>query len=187
MEEKQKELLTDALEDSRKFYEQWIEQFGGWYHVQGKTIPEWRDHFRINLPSDIGTETCKSVDIKLISLFQEAHGYKGKAEAALSMAKAGYASKFRAGYASLVRSFTTPGKKLPAKDTLATLTEEKLGKEKDALAMGETEVTFWKEMLANLNTVRKIIENATLNISVEAKALNYQNMLDNIERKENHK
>tara|TARA_Y100000310_G_scaffold336391_2_gene420803 strand:+ start:7142 stop:7699 length:558 start_codon:yes stop_codon:yes gene_type:complete len=177
--------ITEELEQTQREYKRWVEGFGNSYQIQDHTISEWRSHFAIRLPADIGTDTCKSVDIKLVNLFQEAHGNKGKAEAALSMYKAGYAKRYRAEYASLVRSYE--GKKLPAAGTLVTLTEEKLGDMKDAIALAETEVSFWREMLANLNTIRKIIENATLNISVEAKALNYQNMLDRMEQKGNNR
>ena len=184
MDAKTRKRLTEELENTQENYKKWVEGFGESYQIQDQTLKYWRSHFLIKLPADIGTDTCKSVDIKLVNLFQEAHGNKGKAEAALSIYKAMYAKEYRSEYASLVRSYD--GKKLPAAGTLVTLTENKLGDMKDSIALAETEVSFWKEMLANLNTIRKIIENATLNISVEAKALNYQNMLDRMEQKGHH-
>jgi hypothetical protein len=179
--------LTDSMEASRQFYDAWTQRFGSWFKPRGKTMEEWRDHFIIRIPADIDVPTCKQVDVKLIALFEEAHNFKAQAEASLHLEKARYAQQYRGKYGSLVRSYENrvPKVKLPAKDTLATLTEEELGEEKDAIAYAESALQFWKEQLAYLTVTRKIIENATLNLSVEAKALNYQNMLDGMNRENN--
>lgn len=180
--ETQAERMLKDLETSRLIYDAWASKFGEQYKIRGKSIEDWKDHFYIQVPPDLNMKTCQEIDIKLMALFQEAAFYKGEAEASLKLQKGGHAKRFRVTYTRLVKEYASKGK-LPAKDTLVTLADNELGDIKDSILHGETVVDFWREVLANLANCRKIIENATLNISVELK---FHNRDPYVPREETH-
>lgn len=167
-------------QQSELIYKRFSSQFGEKYQIKGKTISEWKEHFRIPIPVDLTTISCKEADTLLLQFTQEASFYKGEAESVLQALRGVYRTRFREEFISQINHFKSTGKgKVPAKDTLQLLAEHEVSDLCDALTHGEIEVTFWKEMLSNINTCRRVIENATLNISVEMKANQAQQIFEN--------
>lgn len=172
--------LISQLRKSKKLHDQFAQQFKTQYRIGGKLTSEWKQHFRVKLPPDMNTQTCQTADARLVELHQEASFLKAEAEARLSAYQSANDEKYRAKYAGLVAEYKEKGQKLPAKDTLAALAEHSMNDIKNALVHAEIELAFWKEILNDLGNCRKIIENVTINLSVEAKALQHEKLLDKL-------
>jgi hypothetical protein len=138
--------------------------------IQGKTMEQWREHFNINIPDSPDIVDCKSLDMKLMELHQEATFLKCMAEAALTLGRKSYDTQYRDKFTALVSEYKTDNKKLPAKDTLEILAANDLDDIEAGLSYSELGVKFWKDVLEDLNFKRRAVENITINNSVEAKA-----------------
>lgn len=160
------------LRQGKDIHEQFAEAVQDRMMIQGKTMDQWRKHFRIEIPENPDITACKEVDMVLMEKYQEASFLKAMADASHLLQKKGYETQYRQKFEALVSEYKQSGKKLPAKDTLSALAAGKVDDIETGVTYAELAVRFWKEILDNLNYVRKVIENATINNSVEAKATN---------------
>lgn len=176
--------VNQQLEKAEKTHSIFSTRFGEKFRIRGKTIPEWTEYLRITLPPDLDTKVCQNVDVKLSALSNEISFYKGECECALQFAKSIYQKKFRTKYVGLVKSYkANPAQgKLPSKDTLTLEAEEGLEEYQDTITYTEMELSFWKEALSNLYSIRKIIEGAGYTLGIEARAMQYQNYLNNMNK-----
>ncbi|GAG10765.1 unnamed protein product, partial [marine sediment metagenome] len=115
-------------------------------------------------------------------LNQEATFHHAVASAKVQMIKRGCESQFNDKFWALTQEYKEKGKKLPAASTLQTLATIQNDDMESAQSLASVETKFWKDILDHLATCRRLIENASLNISVELKALNAQSMLDNLNK-----
>lgn len=177
---------VSRLQKSKKFHQQFAEALMANYQVSGKTLPEWQKYFRLDVPPDLNPQLAIELDLQLMERFQEASFFKAEAELRLSALSGIVQSAHREAFNALYVECKQSNERMPAKDTLALLTEQKIAQEKDALIHAEIEVNFWKSILASLSECRKLIETATISISVEAKALLHTRHLDTLNRNATH-
>lgn len=161
--------MIGDLRQGKDIHEQFAQAVEDRMLIQGKTMKQWREHFRVKVPDNPDINACKAIDMVLMEKYQEASFLKAMADASHLLQKKGYDSQYRKKFEALVSEYKHGGKKLPAKDTLAALAAAKVDDVETGLAYSDLAVRFWKEILDNLNYIRKIVENATINNSVEAK------------------
>jgi hypothetical protein len=177
--------IIGQLKKGKKLHDAFAYQFKNQYLIAGKLAKEWKQHFRIDLPPDMNPQICISVASELMKLYQEASFLKAEADARLSACKNASDDRYRVRFAELVAEYKAEGKKLPAKDTLVALAEHSISHLKNTVAHAEIELSFWKEILNNLSQARKLLENATINLSVDAKALQQERYLDRLNKERN--
>lgn len=175
--------LINELKKGKKSYDEFGHVISKLYQVAGKTMGEWQEYFKIALPPDPNPSILQDLDSHIMALHHEASFHKAKCNLKLQTAKDRYSSKYRKEYTKLVMTYQNQNAKLPARDTLNTLVEEEISEIKDMITHAEIELDFWKEVLNDLNTSRRLIENVTLNISVETKALMNQQYIDALNKK----
>jgi len=163
--------MISGLRKGKDIHEQFAKAVQERMMIQGKTMPQWRKHFSVKIPDNPDITACKETSMRLMELFQEASFLKAMADAAHSLQKKGYDTQYREKFEAAVSEYKTEGKKLPAKDTLETLAKLEVDDIESGLAYSDLSVRFWKEILENLNYLRKIVETSTINNSVEAKML----------------
>lgn len=185
-EEKKAKEFVEQLKSSKKLHDAYAKTFRDRYQISGKLLSQWREHFRIQMPDDLNPRLCLEVGQKLMALHQEATNLKSDAEARLAAKKTVYQKQFRDAFYDLVEEYKSQYKKLPAKDTLTALAEKQVAELYDAMSHTEIEIGFFKEILADLANSRKLIENATINLSIEAKALQNDRYMDALNRHHNH-
>lgn len=178
--------LVNQLRNGKVLHDQFADEFRKRYKIAGKLINEWKDHFKITMPPDLDPVKIQLVDVLLMELHQEATFLKAEVEARLTACRSRNDDMYRTEYARLVTEYKSKQQKLPAKDTLAALAEEKTGDIKNALTHAEIELCFWKEILNDLRNSRRLIDNATINISVEAKALNHEKYITALNSQRNY-
>lgn len=177
----QSQITTDLINELRKgkkTYDEFGQAVTGLYQISGKTMNQWKKHFSIKLPPDPNPKILGELDSLLMDLHHEATFYKAKSNLKLQTAKDRYAAKYRKEYAKLVFTYQSQKAKLPARDTLSTLVEDEASDLKEVITHAEIELDFWKEILNDLTHCRRLIENVTLNISVETKAMMNTKFID---------
>lgn len=169
----QTEEVLEQLKKGKALHDSFAKQFNEEYLVAGKLMTEWRDHFKLQIPPDLNPKVCQDLAVKLMELHQEASFLKAVCDARMRACLGASNIRYRSEFTELVAEYRQRKEKLPAKDTLAQLAERKVGDMKDAVAHAEIELSFWKEILNDLSNCRKLLENATINISVEMKTLQF--------------
>jgi uncharacterized protein YaaR (DUF327 family) len=167
-----KQTVDEMVKDLRRgkdIYEQFYEAAESRLMIQGKTMVQWKKHFSVHVPQNPDISACKEIDMKLMELYQEAAFLKAMAEAAAALQRKGYETQYRNKFEALVAEYKATGQKLPAKDTLENLAKKTVDDIETGTTYSDLAVRFWKEVIENLNYIRKLIENATINNSVEAK------------------
>ena len=172
--------MIEKLKDSKELYSEYSKQFSERYSVNGRTLAEWKMYFKISVPPDLNPATAKHLSMQLMDLYQEASMLKTDAELRLHAANNVTKSMTRDKYNALLVEYKGNGGKIPAAATLTTEAEAACGKELDAITHIEIELTFWKGILNSLQECRKLVEVATWNLSVEAKAIGHDNRMDQI-------
>ena len=174
--------MIDRLKLSKELYAEYTKQFSTRYQVAGRTFEEWRRYFKINVPPDLNPRTAQHLSLRLMELYQEANSYKTDAELRLHGANSVTKSMTRDKYNALLMEYKATDKKVPAAATLTTEAEAACGKELDSLIHIEIELTFWKGVLNSLQECRKLVEVATWNLSVEAKAIGHEHQMDSLNK-----
>lgn len=154
--------------------------------ISGQPIDHWENKFKISIPTDnLNPSTCKEIGTKLMDLNQEASFYQAVAAAKVQLIKRGSESQIMGRVAAIVEEYKNDKKRTPAASTIETLAKYENDDLESALSIANVEARFWKDVLDHLATCRKLLENATLNISVELKALNAEQMVDAMQRRMN--
>lgn len=167
----QAEQLLNSLLSGKKVHELFAEGIKRQLPISGKSIDFWEGKFRIHIPTDNLTPTlCKEISMKLVDLHQEATFHYAVATAKQQMIKRGSESSYLTQFSAIVEEYREKGKKLPAADTLKTLSSIPNEDIDSAASIADVEVRFWKSILEHLHTCRKLIESASMNIAVELKA-----------------
>lgn len=176
--------IVDQLRKSKRLHDQFADKFRTQYKVAGKLMSEWKDHFKVSIPPDLNPQTAQQVDAQLVELHQEATFLKAEAEARYTAYQSANNERYRSKYAALVAEYKANGNKLPAKDTLSALAENATAEIKDSMTHAEIELSFWKDVINDISNSRKLLENATICMATEAKAIQYNSYLDRIGKKE---
>jgi hypothetical protein len=179
----QAEKLLKALLKGKEVYKLFSEFMRKQLTISGQPIDHWEEKFKLSIPvDDLTPAICKQLDVQLMGLSQEATFHHAVASAKVQMIKRGCESQFNDKFWALTQEYKEKGRKLPAAATLQTLATIQNDDMESAQSLASVETKFWKDILDHLATCRRLIENASLNISVELKALNAQNMIDNINK-----
>ena len=174
--------MIERLKLSKGLYSEYTKQFSSRYYVADKSLDEWRRYFRVDVPPDLSCQVARRLALRLMELFQEANYFKTEAELRLHGANAITKSSYREKFNDLIVSYKSTDKKLPAEKTLSTEAEAHIGKELDSITHIEIELSFWKGILNGLQEIRKLVETATWNLSVEARAIGHEAKMDNMNK-----
>jgi len=180
------DLLLEKVKEAKQVLAILAKQIDTDMLISGYPPSHWRQKFKITIPSDgLNPGILKGLDVKLLELNQEAAFFQAIAQARMQLIKRGVDSTYYAAYASVVEEYKAKGGRLPAASTLETIAKIENSSLNSASTLAEIEFRFWKDILDHLSTCRKLVENASLNISVEMKALNQERMIDNLGTKYN--
>lgn len=155
-------------------------------YVSGQPIEFWLKKFKLHVPTDNLTPSMmKELDMKLLDLHQEATFYMAVTTARAQMIGKGSNSSYYGKYVEILNSYKGTGKRAPSANTLESLTKIDNEDIETAATIVEVETKFWKYILDHLAMARRLIENASLNISVELKALNNDGLINYINKTKN--
>jgi hypothetical protein len=163
------ESLLDALRKGKSVYDIFSENFRKSYLIAGKTIETWEKYFKVTIPTDLDPSTCKTMDLQLMKLHEEAMFHMATADAVQQALKKGSESQYLARFEALVREYQSANKKLPANATLDSLTKLNLDDVEAALAAAKIAQDFWESMINHITFCRKLIEQGVMASGIEVK------------------
>lgn len=165
------QLLTRLLK-GKEIYDIFSKNMKNQLLISGKTPDYWKKEFWIKIPTDnMTTQSCKELDMNLMGLNQQAVFYHAAAQAKQQMIKRGTEAAYNDKFWAIVQEHKDKGMRPPAAATLETMARINNDELESASTLADIEQKFWKSILDHLSTCRKLIENATLNISTELKYL----------------
>lgn len=181
----QAETLLKGMFKGQEIYSVFSQNFQRQMTISGQTIEHWQNKFKIHVPTDNLTPSmCMELAMKIMDLSQEATFYHAVAQAKAQMLKRGADSNYNSKFWFFVQEHKSKGARLPASATLETMAKINNDEIESAETISNIETKFWKDILDHLNMCRRLIENASLNLSVELKALNNEKLLENINKKQ---
>jgi len=139
--------------------------------ISGKTLAEWRSYFTITIPPDLNPQTCIDILSGLAGLYQEAAFFKTRADRTAQHLSQAAKLAFNKEFHLQIDSYRDKNARLPSKDTLEVMAEQKIVELRTAEQSSKIELSFWKDVIDNLSTVRKILEQITINLGIERKML----------------
>lgn len=166
---KAEELLKGLLK-GKEVHEMFAENMRKQLTISGKGVDFWEKKFKISIPTDNLTPAmCKELAMKIMELHQEATFYHAVAQAKSQFLKRGAEATFNSKFWTLVQEFKEKGGKVPAAATLERLASCDNEEYDSAQTIADVETKFWRDILDHLGTCRRLVENASLNVSVELK------------------
>lgn len=177
----QAEALAQKIKSGKALFRKLAEKLESELVFANQPIGHWKQYFKLPIPDgDLNPIILKELDLKLMKLTEEASFLYSVANAVATMIKNGAESNYHSIFLGLVEEYKQSTGRLPAAATLENLARINNMTSDSASWYAELEAKFWKEMLDSLSAQRKIIENASLNISVELKALNQERTIDSM-------
>ena len=154
--------------------------------ISGQPMSYWVGRFKLKIPTeDLTPGALKDLAMKIMDLHQEATFMGLLAEAKRQYLQHGNEIAYHTQYMGIYESYESTGKKKPAAQTLESMAKVSNEDVDIAMMYADIETKFWKNILEHLAMCRRLVENASLNISVELKALSNEGLLDAINRKRN--
>jgi len=127
------------------------------YLVDGKTMKDWRDYFNVKLPEEIDPESLGSANAKLNNGINEAGFFHAHAIMIEQAIRNGAGNKFDDAFCTLVESYRSAGKKLPANATLQKMAEGEDTEVKSAITTAAARTKFWKSIVDTLHEQRRVV------------------------------
>ena len=176
--------IINKLIEGRQLFESAIGNFDP--IISGQPISHWTEKFKIKIPTgSLSPGILKDLSIRIMDLHQEATFMFLVVEAKKQYLQHGNEIAYHSEYMGIYESFESTGKKKPAASTLESMA--KVSNETVELTMmhADIETKFWKNILEHLAMCRRLVENASMNVSVELKAINNERFIDSLDRKSN--
>ena len=136
------------------------------YSIDGKTMNEWKEHFKIQIPPDANASVLKGVSSDLATKYHEATFHYNKALAVDKMYTAAKDKEYRVKYTAEVKA---AGIKKPTAAALQNKVGADLQHYDDVIDNAKFALDFWKGIIDDLKYAMKAATNITINIGYELK------------------
>jgi len=162
---KRAEELMDHTRDGKLVAQIFGDALDKQYTIHGRSMRDWRNQFKLNIPENPDPAQCKMLAAKLATHFHEATFYYSLAEAQLDALASGEFKEYTQTFEIMVAEHKKkyPNKSLPAQKTLETLAHGQMLDLKGAMNNARITKQFWKRILEGLTEVRKNLELITRN------------------------
>lgn len=167
-DDKVKEFIG-KVRDSKETFNRVHDKFYAAYRINGKTMPEWQDYFKVDIPKDISPIECIGMLAELAAKYHEA-SFHYASSGALDKAYGSEREKeYRKVYKRVTDERTGADKKTAAATTLATLADQEVQEFDDVIYNAQLTKDFWKSILDQLKYTFKVLNDITINNSLDLK------------------
>lgn len=167
-EEEAKEFIN-KVKESKETFNRVHDKFYAAYRINGKIMPEWQDYFKIDIPKDISPIECIGMLAELAAKYHEASFYYSSASALDKAYGSEREKEYRKVYRRVTDERTGTDKKTAAATTLATLADQEVQEFDDVIYNAQLTKDFWKSILDQLKYSFKVLNDITINNSLELK------------------
>ena len=161
--------FIERVKESKDTFNRVYDKFYKQYQIDGKTMPEWQEHFKVVIPKDCDVTKCKEILSRLGTLYHEASYYYSRSNALDKAYNSEREKEYRKEYKRTATEMTTDGKKLPAAGTLSALASEKVQEFDDVIYNSQLTKDFWNSIIKELQYTFKLVNDMTINNSLELK------------------
>lgn len=172
--------LIAELRNSKGTYDSFKKKLENTYLIAGKTMAQWKEYFHIEVSNDILPHQIRELELRLVSLYQEATFLKAASEKYCKMFEGLGKASYREAVSALIATYKTEGKRLPAKETIQAIASQGSSDMDDASIHADIELSFWKSILSSLDTCRKLLETTLMALAIEMKAVSNERLADSI-------
>jgi len=137
--------------------------------VGGKTILQWKEYFKLDIPESPDPEICKNIDIQLIQLHHEATFLYNLTKLCLDRLHTMSEAKFQQKYKELYEGFRNQDSRPPGAPIIENLAKVDVQDVVNMRDAAKRELEFWKRIIANLDMQRRLINDATINNGIQVK------------------
>lgn len=159
----------NTLEIGKGVLEQFSAKFREQFKIADKTIPEWRAHFKVELPQNPGPSSICSLSAEVSNKYQTAQYLLSVFDAQLEALMDGAEKEYGDKYTALVNEYVANNKKLPAAETLKALSNTHTQDLVSARVSAKICRDFFKRMVDSLAETRKSIETCLWATQLELK------------------
>ena len=154
--------FIEKVKESKETFNKVYDRFYSQYQIDGKTMPEWQEHFKVEVPRDADIYKCKEILSRLADLHHEASYYYSRSSAIDKAYNSEREKEYRKEYKKTVTDMTTEGRKLPAAGTLAAIASEKVQEFDDVIYNSQLVKDFWKSVIEQLKYAYKVVNDITI-------------------------
>jgi hypothetical protein len=138
--------------------------------ISGKHVDEWKREFHIDIPPDLNPTLLKELNVEMVKKFQEASFRLATARQLATKSFHGTKVSYEAAYLATVAEWKAKGKRMPAASTLENIAKIESTTHDSTSRYAEVEMKFWRDIIDGLDNTRRMIEDATRNVTQELKA-----------------
>jgi hypothetical protein len=164
----QAQAILNSIRKGKDIHDVFVDNFRRQYLIANQTIEQWEKKFKITVPANPDPAVCKSLDMKIMELHQDAAFYHASASAAAQILRKGNDSQYRARHTAMVEELRGKGK-LPAAKLIEDLVRAETDDIESAVANAELQEKFWSDIMDHLAMLRRLLENATINSGIQQK------------------
>lgn len=161
--------FIEKVKDSKETFNRVNEKFYTQYKIDGKTMPEWREHFYVKVEKDAHPSRCKALLAELSEKHQEASFYYSRAGALEKAYGSEREKAYRERYRETTDARTGKDGKAPASTTLQTIASNAVQEYDDVIYNAQIVKDFWKGIIEQLKYSYKLINDITINNGYEIK------------------
>lgn len=160
------------LREGKKIHDEFKEKMNELYNIEGKTLEEWREEFEFDIPPDPSLPQLRTLLSELNTKIETASRLKGNNDVYYSTMESISDGVFAEAMRDIIREIresNSSSARLPAKDTLTALANERTAAYKEAMLHSDTARDFFKTTYARLTSQLSIIKNIIIALGIEAK------------------
>lgn len=162
--------MAEAIRAGKKVWEYLSEDLHKDLVIDGKHVDEWRKEFHVEIPPDLNPTLLKELNVKMIEKFQEASFRLATARQLATMSGHGTKVSYETAYLATVAEWQSKGKRMPAASTLENIAKIRSTTHDSTSKYADASMKFWRDILDGLDNTRRMIEDATRNVTQELKA-----------------
>jgi len=155
------------------------EDFEQHFFISGKTLGDWIEVFRVEIPTDnLTPQLIQELGMQVLRLHQEAAFHHAASQALTQFVKRGGELSYYHKFNELVMDHKRHNEKLPAAATLEAMARANTNDEESAAFRADVGTKFWKLILDHLDTCRKILETASYSVNNELRLEQQNNYIE---------
>jgi hypothetical protein len=161
--------IINFLKQNKNLQDEFGEKLENLYLIEEKTIPQWEEEFKVDIPVGPSPADCRLVLTEIGKRYEEASRLYRKCLARRDSLYLIYTSQYDDTFFQVYSEAKEKSTRMPGKDILEKVTKSSIRDYREALDHAEIAVAFFKQMCDKLSNNRKIIEGINITLGIEAK------------------
>ena len=165
------EPFPQRMSKAKKIYGAIYRELTNSYTIGNKTIDEWNEEFKIDIPENIDFSTAYTLIGKVSSLYSKALSFQEKSVLLHDLLKRELDSEKARLFPHVKKSKEhMNGSRPPSDDYVKSVIEAEVSEVHDKVVIAEFMMKFWDGKIKSLISIRRALESILFGLSAEIKA-----------------